>query len=235
MTKDRHALGQLMRLDGLPSEFLRVGLQALGWLIDERGIAGTSETDGLSWSLPMHEIFERWVECVTRCWARQFGGQVRSAHAGETTVPLVWERGSRSSLGSLAPDIVIRNGDDVFIVDAKYKGHFEELDDQRWAEVSEQLRCEHRHDLHQVLAYAALYDAPNITSMLVYPMQQRTWQRLAVRNRTTTLASLRHGGRNLTLALSGIPLGIPAGFLPQVLIEPWNRLRDANLSGLQTV
>lgn len=223
---DHQALRDLLRAEGLPSEYLRAGLQALGWLSDERGLGGTTESDGLSWSLPMHQLFERWVEAITRGWARQFGGQVRSAFAGETTVPLVWDQKAPGRMGSLVPDLVVRSVDHVFIIDAKYKGHFEDLDDRRWAEVGEQMREEHRHDLHQILAYAALYDARRISAMLVYPMHPRTWQRLADRERTTTVASLCHGGRNLTVALCGIPIKVPCDTHLHGLSAGWDRLRS---------
>lgn len=52
----------LLHTTGLPPAALQRGLQALGWLVDERGLAGTTETDGLAWCLPMYELFERWGE-----------------------------------------------------------------------------------------------------------------------------------------------------------------------------
>ena len=92
-------------------------------------------------------------------------------------------------------------------------------------QLEEQLRAEHRHDLHQILAYAALYEARHITSMLVYPMRPSTWERLSRHNQTLTTATLRHGGRNLTLALAGLPLQLPAGACPEGLSSGWDRLR----------
>lgn len=35
-------------------------------------------------------------------------------------------------------------GDTVSVIDAKYKGHFEELDDHRWRELRIKLQSEHR-------------------------------------------------------------------------------------------
>ncbi|MCE5231048.1 McrC family protein [bacterium] len=222
---DQHSLRNLLRIEGLPSEVLRSGLQALGWLVDERGLAGTTENDSLAWCLPMHQLFERWVEAITRAWARGFGGQVQSANSGETTVPIVWDRRSLNSLGSLIPDLIVRTGEQMLIIDSKYKGHFEELDDHRWHELREELRSEHRHDLHQILAYAALYEANHITSMLVYPMQPSAWDRLARRRQTIITANLRHGGRNLTLALACIPLKLPIDSNPEDITTNWDSLR----------
>ncbi|MDP2872763.1 MAG: hypothetical protein Q8P31_09525 [Bacillota bacterium] len=203
------AIKKLLRLHGLPSGFLAEGLEALGWLVDQRGLAGTSETDGIPWVLPMHSLFERWVEHVVRSWARQFGGVVRSARAGETLVPIQWASSYYSSMSSLQPDLVVRAADRVIIFDAKYKGHFMELEQERWQLQGEEMRQEHRHDLHQVLAYAAAYEAEHVVAALVYPMRLPTWQRLAETARTVSTAVINRGGRVLTAALVGLPMEIP--------------------------
>jgi hypothetical protein len=203
---DRHWLDLLRRDTALPSEVLSRGLEALGWIVDERGIAGRSETDGLAWSLPMHELFERWIEHIVRIWARDFGGEVRTAHRRATTVPIRWLRPGHGSLTSLIPDFVVRHQDCAYIVDAKYKDHFVELDESRWTACAAELREEHRHDLHQVLAYAALIDAREITSVLVYPMQTKTWQRLSVIGHTVRTATISSEGRQVRLALAGVPM-----------------------------
>ncbi len=219
-------LDRWLRLEGLPSDYLRGGLQALGWLVDDRGLGDTSENDGLAWSLPMHELFERWVECLARVWAHRFGGQVRSAFAGDTTIPLRWSQSGQSGMKSLEPDIVVQQGDRVIIIDAKYKNHFEELDDHRWAELGEEIREQHRHDVHQILAYASLFEASSITALLIYPMQVNTWERLSKRGYNWIQAGLNHHGRALTLALTGLPLKISPGFRLDDLISSWDCMRE---------
>ena len=221
---DHRALRELLRVEGMPTDILRAGLQSLGWLVDERGLGEAAESDGLAWALPMHELFERWVEAIARAWARRFGGQLRSGHSGETIVPIAWEQRTTGSLGSLIPDLLVRSGDQLIIIDAKYKNHFEELDARRWLEDEDQLREEHRRDVHQVLAYAALYEAKNITSLLVYPMQPTTWERLRQRDRCLTLATLCQGGRSLKLALAGVPVQLSTGIHPDDLAKGWGRL-----------
>ncbi len=202
MMPGKSQMSHLLRTAGLPPAALQRGMQALGWLVDERGLAGVAETDGLAWCLPMYELFERWVEHVVRLWAREFGGQVRSGRTYETLIPIRWQRAAVQSLHSLVPDLVVQRGDRVWIIDAKYKGHFEELDDVRWRELAEELQAEHRHDLHQVLAYAATFGATQITTVLVYPMLLPTWQRLVERNRVLSAATIAVGGRVVRLVLS---------------------------------
>ena len=153
----------------------------------------------------MHELFERWVEHLVRVWARGFGGDVRSGREAETVIPIQWSRGAHHSLGSLVPDLVVRHGDRVWVIDAKYKGHFEELDEERWAELAAEIQEDHRHDLHQVLAYASLFDGASVTAALAYPMRLETWERLATTGRDVATATVAGGGREVRLALVGVP------------------------------
>jgi 5-methylcytosine-specific restriction endonuclease McrBC regulatory subunit McrC len=226
---DRRSLEQMLVGSALPSDIFRQGLQALSWLVDERGLAGAAELDGLAWAMPMHELFERWVEHIVRLWAHGFGGQVKSAARNETIVPIQWSRRGRTSMGSLSPDLVVQHGQDVYIIDAKYKGHFEELDDHRWAELAEDLRNEHRHDLHQVLAYASVYEAKRIVAVLAYPMFPTTWLRLSQRNQASISAELTHGGRQLQLVLTGLPLKMPAETRPEDLTRQFESMRSESV------
>ncbi len=223
---DHRSFNQLRLQISMPSSVLREGLEALEWILDERGLGGLSETDGLSWRLTMQELFERWVECIGRQWARTFGGSVKTAKSGDARIPIHWQRSGTGSLTELAPDIVVHANNTSFILDAKYKGHFEELDDLRWRELGETLKVEHRHDFHQVLAYAALFDAPRIVSVLVYPMFLRTWQSLAKRGQTVTRAYFPGKIRQLEVALIGIPLQLPFGTRADELSKHWDVLRN---------
>ena len=121
--------------------------------------------------------------------------------------PLHWSDPSLRSLGHLVPDVILRRHDEVRVFDAKYKAHFAELDESGWLRVAEQVRDSHRADLHQVLAYAALFDAPKITTTLVYPLRPTTFAALKSRGRDVARAELLHGGRQLTLELQGLPFG----------------------------
>ncbi len=226
----RSDIDRLLKSTGLPPLPLQRGLQALGWIVDQRGLAGTAETDGLSWCLPMYEVFERWVEHLTRLWAHGFGGRVRSGRNHETLVPIRWDSRGVRSLSSLVPDLVVEQGPQVWIIDSKYKGHFEELDEHRWTELGQELQSEHRHDVHQALAYAATRDTAQITTVLAYPMRLTTWQRLADRNRTITTATITTGSREVRLALVGIPIQTMETVSARELIQPWKALLSRRLA-----
>ncbi|MBK6427715.1 MAG: hypothetical protein IPF82_16405 [Blastocatellia bacterium] len=190
-------------------EAARRGIEALGWVVDERGLGGGRELDGLAWQLPLDRLWEAYVESVMRREAALTGADVRVARLGQTTFPLNWTNALHRTLGHLAPDIVVRRGRRVRVVDAKYKAHLAELDESSWRRFADELKERHRADLHQVLAYAALYDADEITATLVYPLRYCTWKRMNENGDVSSVAELSTGGRSLRLELLGLPFGRP--------------------------
>ena len=186
---------------------LRRGIEAIGWIVDERGLGGGSERDGLAWALHLEKLWENYVEGVYRREAADTGGDVRVGRLGETVFPLEWSDPTHRTLGHLVPDIVIRRGRSVQVVDAKYKAHLAEVDDMGWRKFEEETREAHRADLHQVLAYASLYEAEEITATLVYPLRLSTFLSLRERHRDRSFADLLHGGRRVRLELRGLPFG----------------------------
>ncbi|HAI86201.1 MAG TPA: hypothetical protein DCL63_04345 [Firmicutes bacterium] len=202
----RHDLERWARVGLLDGATYR-GLEALAWVEEERGLGGGRELDGLAWSLSLSGLWEAYVEGVARREAALTGGEVRVARLGETTVPLAWSDPMHRSLGHLAPDIIVRRGRWVHIMDAKYKAHLAELDHVGWRRFAEETRAAHRADLHQILAYASLYEAEEITATLVYPLRHETWVTLARQHRDRASAELVHGGRRVLLVLRGLPFG----------------------------
>lgn len=215
-------LHQMMSRSRWASSTLTDGLQALEWLVDKRGMGGCFATDGLPWSMSMHELFERWVEHSVRLWAQQVGARIRVGGKLETSVPLHWERAGASGLTCLVPDIVVESQQKVWFVDAKYKGHFEEMDETRWRDVAEDLRSEHRHDVHQVLAYASTSDSRGVSAVLVYPVQLAAWQSLFQSRRHFAKATIDAGQRQLELCLLALPIGMTVNANISNFIAAWN-------------
>lgn len=191
----------------LLGEALRRGIEAIAWIVEERGLGGGRELDGLAWQLPLDRLWEAYVEAVVRREAAITGGEVKVGRLGQTTFPLHWSDPTHRSLGHLVPDIVVRRGRFLHVIDAKYKAHLVELDDAGWHKFADESREAHRSDLHQILAYAGLYDADKITATLVYPLRRETWLSLRARGRDRSSADLLHGGRRLRLELRGLPFG----------------------------
>lgn len=192
----------------MTSQILREGLKAIGWIVDERGLGGGRTSDGLAWTLPLEQLWERYVESLVRDEAARSGGRVRVGRLGETVVPLAWNDSSHKALGHLVPDFVVHRHDSIEIVDAKYKSHFVDLDANRWSALAEETQASMRADLHQVLAYVATTGATDqIRATLIYPVQQRLYEDLQQYGRAETRATIPVGHRQITLRLRAVAFG----------------------------
>ena len=210
LTPSRSQLERLAAGDRVTEMSLRRGLEALGWIVDERGLGGGREMDGLAWAAPLDELWERYVEAAVRHEASLTGGIVRVGRSRETIVPLNWSDPTHRSMGHLLPDIVVNYRARVDVVDAKYKAHLAELDEQGWRAFTEDAREAHRADVHQILAYASLFDAPEVRAILVYPLREDTWRILHRRGRDVSVAEIFSGHRRVQLELRGLPFGAAA-------------------------
>lgn len=199
-------LEHFVRQNSFPTENFLLGIQAISWVKDDKGLAGQNESDGLSWKIQMSDLFEHWVETVIRYWSKGFGGSVKTSRKGDVRVPIYWQNTRMRSLSDLAPDVVLETNDTVYIIDAKYKGLYEELDDDKWRELSEDIRNEHRHDLHQILAYAALYNKPRIVSLLAYPLYKTTYERMINRGKLLNRATIPIENKNVEIGMIGLTM-----------------------------
>lgn len=188
------------------TEVFSEGMQAIDWTVEERGLAGLSDLDGIPWTMPMEQFFEAWVETVMGKVALRTGGSLRGGRRRETVAPLSWEPPYLGSQRSLIPDLILEFEHSAVIVDAKYKRHWEELQDGGWSGQDEELRRQHRADLLQVLAYAHLVNARDVVCCLVYPCSLSTWDSLARRDRLFHQAELPHRGRRVRVWLTAVPM-----------------------------
>lgn len=198
-------MARLSAGDPLMARVVLSGLDAIGWVRDERGLGGGRQMDGLAWVLPLDRLWEDHVTARVHEHVRQHGGVLRLGRKGETVSPFHWSDTSHRSLGHLVPDIVVSRANSVWIVDAKYKSHFAEIDESGWRHMADDIRQSHRQDVHQVLAYCALSDAADVTATLAYPLRQETWEGLRARGLDRTVAEVYSGQRRVRLELWGIP------------------------------
>jgi hypothetical protein len=198
----------LQRWNNIPirTEAFREGLKAIEWTIEDRGLAGLSNLQGLPWIMPMELFFEAWVETIAGQIIRNIGGQVKAGRKRETITPIAWDPPFTGSQKYLLPDVIIERENDIIILDAKYKQHWEELTFHSWSKVEDLIKEQHREDLLQVLAYSTLTDKKNITSCLVYPCRETTWNSMISRNRIFHKASLYAGNRKIKLLLAAVPM-----------------------------
>ncbi len=193
--------------DPLLAQTVRSGLEAIGWVRDDRGLGGGRQMDGLAWSLPLDRLWEDHVARKVQEQVRQEGGVLRLGRRGETVTPLHWSDPTHRSLGHLVPDMVVTRRSSVWIVDAKYKSHFAEIDEGGWRQMADEIRESHRADVHQVLGYSSLFDAAEITATLAYPLRRQTWDMLRERGLDRTVADVYNGSRHVRLELWGLPFG----------------------------
>jgi len=198
-------LGRMGGADPLLAQTVRSGLEAIGWVRDERGLGGGRQMDGLAWTLPLDRLWEDHVATKVQELVRQQGGVLRLGRRGETVAPLHWSDPSHRSLGHLVPDMVVSRQSSVWIVDAKYKSHLAEIDEGGWRHMADEIRERHRADVHQVLAYSALFDAQEISATLAYPLRRETWEELRERGLDRTVADVYNGARHVRLELWGLP------------------------------
>jgi len=203
----RDDLDRRTRGNALAGEALRRGIEAIAWVVDQRGLGGGSERDGLAWVMPLPKLWETYVESAYRKEMALMGGVMKVGRLGETVFPLEWSDPTHRTLGHLVPDIVIHRGQSVQVVDAKYKSHLVEIDEADWRRMETEVRDAHRADLHQILAYASLYGAEEVTATLVYPLRYSTYASLHEQHRDRSFAELEHGGRTVHLELRGLPFG----------------------------
>lgn len=190
------------------TEVFRKGIQAVEWTVDDRGLAGLGDLQGLPWLLPMDKFFEAWVETIVEQYAKRNGGVIKTGRKRETVTPLAWSPPYLGSQRYLLPDIILEREQETFIFDAKYKSHWEELNREGWSGLDKVLQEQHRSDLLQVLAYSTASESKRVVCCLAYPCRPHTWYSLKRRQRPFHKASVRAGARRVDLILTAVPMGI---------------------------
>jgi hypothetical protein len=180
------------------SDWIAAAVEAMTWVVEERGLGGARSLDGLAWDLSIDAVWEAWVAAFAAELGRHLGMITSPFQAARR--PLRWD-GPARSMGALMPDVELRGAERVVWVDAKYKAHLELLSRRGWTGLGDEVRGEHRADLHQALAYASLADAPQVDTLLVYP------QLGGQDPSPATVATVTSGRRRVRLVLASLPFG----------------------------
>lgn len=196
------------------SAVLAEGLQAMGWVAEERGLGGARVLDGLAWDLPVADVWEAWTAAFARDLARRVG--LVATPFGGVAHELRWS-GPVRSMGSLRPDVELRGAGRVVLMDAKYKRHLERLERKSWPGLTVETQAAHRADLHQALAYAAITSADRVDTILVYP-------HAGARPAPKTLADLTAGRRRVRMILAALPFGFRGEVHRESTLAAWRDL-----------
>jgi hypothetical protein len=180
------------------SGWTAAAIEAMTWVAEERGLGGARTLDGLAWDLSIDAVWEGWVAAFGGALGRQMGLVPSPFQTARR--PLRWS-GPHPSMGALVPDVELRGRDRIIWLDAKYKAHLALLARRGWQGLAEDIRDQHRADLHQALAYASLADVTQVDSILVYP-------HLGDETRlSATVATVTSGRRRVRLVLASLPFG----------------------------
>ena len=134
-------------------------------------ILGNKSNEKLAWRMDYAEFFERYVQYLLADVAKKKGARgISNPHYSIQTRNLPpW------GLRYLEPDLVLMKDQDQVVVDAKYKSHMFNWDDD-----SDDLKDTFRHDFHQILAYCTMNSMPTKQGILVYPFNDFVYHRMRV-------------------------------------------------------
>ena len=116
-----------------------------------------------AWRIDFSLLFERYVQYIFGQISSEIGAtQINNCKIRRySSVNPPW------SLSYLEPDIVLMKNEFEIIIDAKYKSHLFNL-----KSTTEELKEEHRKDLHQLLAYTTFSRNKNKIGILCYPFSE---------------------------------------------------------------
>jgi hypothetical protein len=143
----------------------------------------------LAWRMDYAEFFERYVQYIMEQVAKKKGVRsINNPHYGISV-----NRRPAWGLSYLEPDVVLHHDAKQIVIDAKYKSHL-----FNWEDQSDELKDTFRHDLHQILAYCSFSTGDNKEALIVYPYTDFTIRRMRVSNPLTHIENI--------VCLVGIPI-----------------------------
>lgn len=153
-------------------------------------ILGHRNHDRLAWRIDYNRFFERYIQYLLRQAALKCGAEVKD----NPHYPIHSSMRGGWALRYLEPDAVVVMGEGQIPVDAKYKSHIFNINSDRTDDLYESFR----HDLHQVVAYAAFSKDEAKRAVLAYPSNE-------ARSYTQRIISAINGCE-VKVTLAGIPI-----------------------------
>ncbi len=118
--------------------------------------------DSVAWRVDFSDVFEKFVQFVFMEVAKEFGGRLLPNYKfkGYSKKANSWE------LSHVEPDAILQKEHFIIFIDAKYKSHL-----YNKYGTGETLKDDHRHDLHQIIAYTSFDTAKSKLGILCYPAE----------------------------------------------------------------
>jgi len=113
-----------------------------------------------AWRVDFSEVFERFIQYIFEEVSKEIGGKLFNnfRFQSKATKKFTWQ------LHYLEPDAIYQKDDITIFIDAKYKSNMYNKFDK-----SIKLKEDHRHDLHQILAYSSFEKFSSKNSFICYP------------------------------------------------------------------
>jgi hypothetical protein len=116
--------------------------------------------DSTAWRVDFSDVFEKFIQHIFKEVAKETGGRLlrNFKFHSRTSKHYSWE------LKHIEPDAIYQKEEVLVFIDAKFKSNLYNKFDQ-----SETLKEEHRHDLHQIMAYSSFSKTILKFGFLCYP------------------------------------------------------------------
>ena len=145
--------------------------------------------DSTAWRVDFSDVFEKFVQHIFKAVAKETGGKLFANFKfhSRTSKHYSWE------LKHIEPDAIYQKENFLVFIDAKYKSNLYNKFDN-----SETLKDDHRHDLHQIMAYTSFSKTDLKYGFLCYPSDQLELKTIKYKNGINEI-------ENMVLVL-GVPL-----------------------------
>ena len=145
--------------------------------------------DSTAWRVDFSDVFEKFIQYIFKEAAKETGGRVFTNYKfhSKTYKKYSWE------LKHIEPDAIYQKQNILVFIDAKYKSNLYNKFD-----ISEILKDEHRHDLHQILAYSSFSKTDFKYGFLCYPSDKLEIKKTIYTNGINETTN--------TILICGIPL-----------------------------
>ncbi len=145
--------------------------------------------DCTAWRVDFSDVFEKFIQHIFRKAAMEIGGRLYSNFKFHSRISnhYSWE------LKHIEPDAIFQKENVLVFIDAKYKSHLYNRFDQ-----SEILKEDHRHDLHQIMAYTSFSKTDFKFGFLCYPSDQIELKSIQYKNGLNEATN--------TVLILGVPL-----------------------------
>ena len=129
--------------------------------------------DSTAWRVDFSDVFEKFIQYIFKAVAKETGGKLFSnfRFPSKTSKYYSWE------LKHIEPDAIYQKEGILVFIDAKYKSHLYNKFNN-----SEKLKDDHRHDLHQIMAYSSFSKTNHKFGFLCYPSDKLEIKKINYKN-----------------------------------------------------